>query len=62
MYYLPAYSECLLFRPEGDSGPMDVHSALQEVLKTAITRGAIVRGLHEAAKALDKRQVISPAL
>ncbi|KAL1115099.1 hypothetical protein AAG570_007130, partial [Ranatra chinensis] len=36
----------------------DVNTALQEVLKTALSRGVIARGLHEAAKALDKRQAL----
>lgn len=33
---------------------MDVNTALQEVLKTALIHGGLVHGLHEAAKALDK--------
>ncbi|KAG6439126.1 hypothetical protein O3G_MSEX000506 [Manduca sexta] len=37
---------------------MDVNTALQEVLKTALIHGGLVHGLHEAAKALDKRQAV----
>ncbi|XP_054315310.1 small ribosomal subunit protein eS12-like [Pongo pygmaeus] len=37
-------------------GVMDVNTALQEVLKTAIIHHDLARGIHEAAKALDKRQ------
>lgn len=34
----------------------DVNQALQEVLKNALIHDGVVHGLHEAAKALDKRQ------
>ncbi|XP_078361976.1 small ribosomal subunit protein eS12-like [Oculina patagonica] len=37
-------------------GEMDINTALQEVLKTAMVHGVLARGLHEAAKALDRRQ------
>ena len=45
---------------EGDdtsaAAPMSVNDALQEVLKTALCHDGLARGLHEACKALDKRQ------
>ncbi|XP_036608579.1 40S ribosomal protein S12-like [Trichosurus vulpecula] len=37
-------------------GVMDVNTALQEVLKTILIHDSLARGIHEAAKALDKRQ------
>ncbi|CAH1958233.1 unnamed protein product [Acanthoscelides obtectus] len=44
--------------PPATGGPMDVNQALQEVLKTALIHDGVVHGLHEAAKALDKRQAV----
>ncbi|KAJ8870247.1 hypothetical protein PR048_029268 [Dryococelus australis] len=40
------------------SGSMDINNALQEVLKMALTHGSLAHGLHESAKALDKRQAL----
>ncbi|KAF4014301.1 hypothetical protein G4228_006766 [Cervus hanglu yarkandensis] len=37
-------------------GVMDVHTALQEVLKTALIHYGLAHEIHEAAKALDKHQ------
>ena len=37
-------------------GVMDVNTALQEVLKTALVQDGVAHGIREAAKALDKRQ------
>jgi hypothetical protein len=40
--------------PISPAGGMDINTALQEVLKMALTHGSLAHGLHEAAKALDK--------
>lgn len=44
--------------PAAPTGAMDINTALQEVLKMALTHGSLAHGLHEAAKALDKRQAL----
>ena len=40
------------------SGPMDINTAIQEVLKQALIADGLARGVREAAKALDKRQAL----
>jgi len=38
--------------------PMDINTAIAEVLKQALIADGLARGLREAAKALDKRQAL----
>merc|ERR1711860_470023 len=40
------------------SGPMDINTAIQEVLKQALVADGLSRGLRESAKALDKREAL----
>nr|ALS05131.1 40S ribosomal protein S12 [Labidocera rotunda] len=44
--------------PVATGGPMDINTAIAEVLKQALIADGLARGLREAAKALDKRQAL----
>lgn len=41
--------------------PMDVNQAVQQVLKKALAHDGLSRGLHEAARALERGQVCTLA-
>lgn len=58
MYSCFSFSDDAPSAPAVSGGAMDVNQALQEVLKTALIHDGVVHGLHEAAKALDKRQAV----
>merc|ERR1719318_188998 len=40
------------------SGPMDINTAIQGVLKQALIADGLARGVREASRALDKRQAL----
>ena len=40
------------------TGPMDINTAIQEVLKQALIADGLSRGLRESAKALDQRKAL----
>lgn len=44
--------------PQEAGGPMDINTALQEILKQSLMHDGLARGLREAVKCLDKRQAL----
>lgn len=51
----PAPEEVETTEKAAPAGPMDTRTALREVLRKALTTDGLKRGLHEAAKALDRK-------
>ena len=65
VFQTPSIKELTMSDVEGDvpsavvpSGPMDINTAIQEVLKQALIADGLARGVREASKALDKRQAL----
>ena len=44
--------------PVAVDGPMDINSAIAEVLKQALIADGLSRGIRECAKSLDKREAL----
>lgn len=43
-------------KPQEPAAPLDPHSALKQVLRISLFHDGLARGLHEAVKALDRRE------
>ena len=44
--------------PAEVGGPMDINTAIQEILKMSMIHDGLARGLRESVKSLDKRQAL----